>query len=223
MAFLRKIPVSALLAGDHTYLTPSDECYSILTYDCACNDHRPLIFAFKDSNADAIARVGSELQDAVPDHWCTELTAVPIPRATGAINHPVTEALRVAKFSDIRQALRARDRERPAHCGYRPPPYGRFYTFNESSALPVPQSVVLVDDVLTTGSHFAAAKRTLRSRWDVQVIGLFICRVCSVRQRCSLDIDPPYANVPSTTNPRCHYSGSALVVPALAMLKTPQR
>ena len=44
----------------------------------------------------------------------------------------------------------------------------------------------MVDDVLTTGAHYRAAKKVLRMRWPgLNVLGLFIARVCSRRKgRC---------------------------------------
>lgn len=51
------------------------------------------------------------------------------------------------------------------------------YRINEGIAAPAPQRILVVDDVLTTGSHFVAMKTVLRQRYpDAWIGGLFIAR-----------------------------------------------
>jgi len=48
---------------------------------------------------------------------------------------------------------------------------------DEEYAEPPPQSIGVIDDVLTTGSHFVAAKRALTRRFEgVEVAGFFVAR-----------------------------------------------
>jgi predicted amidophosphoribosyltransferase len=55
----------------------------------------------------------------------------------------------------------------------------RLMSLNESEVHPEPRGVVVVDDVLATGSHFRASKMILRQRWPaMRVIGVFLARVC---------------------------------------------
>ncbi len=51
------------------------------------------------------------------------------------------------------------------------------YAINEAIALPSPTHIIVVDDVLTTGSHFVAMKSVLAQRYPTAWIGgLFIAR-----------------------------------------------
>ena len=69
---------------------------------------------------------------------------------------------------------------KPAHdSDVRPGPneLAAVYTLSEEIAEPIPVSLVLVDDMLTTGAHFKAAQRILLRRFpQVPVFGLFIAR-----------------------------------------------
>lgn len=51
------------------------------------------------------------------------------------------------------------------------------YAVDERIALPAPSSVVLFDDVLTTGRHFLAAKQVIQQRFGpTRVMGIVVCR-----------------------------------------------
>lgn len=51
------------------------------------------------------------------------------------------------------------------------------YCIDESRSTPEPDRILLVDDVLTTGAHFAAAKSVLSNRFpQAAVVGLFVAR-----------------------------------------------
>lgn len=51
------------------------------------------------------------------------------------------------------------------------------YEINEAVVDPPPQSIAIVDDILTVGRHFQAVKHILEERFpDVQIIGVFIAR-----------------------------------------------
>lgn len=74
-----------------------------------------------------------------------------------------------------------------SHCGWRLTPQERKgrLVLNELAVDPEPNNVIVVDDVLTTGSHFRAAKAIIRSRWrNLRVIGLFLARVCYQKKHC---------------------------------------
>ena len=60
------------------------------------------------------------------------------------------------------------------------------YRLDESVAEPAPETVFVVDDVLTTGCHFKAVKHVLEKRFpEARVVGLFIAR----RAPKSVDLD----------------------------------
>ncbi|MCY1246636.1 hypothetical protein D9M72_598890 [compost metagenome] len=51
------------------------------------------------------------------------------------------------------------------------------YAINEAIAAPAPTQILVVDDVLTTGSHFVAMKSVLGQRFpNAWIGGLFIAR-----------------------------------------------
>ena len=51
------------------------------------------------------------------------------------------------------------------------------YAINESIAAPEPTQILIVDDVLTTGSHFVAMRSVLGQRYpNAWIGGLFIAR-----------------------------------------------
>jgi orotate phosphoribosyltransferase len=52
-------------------------------------------------------------------------------------------------------------------------------TLHEREVDPEPEALVIVDDVLATGSHFRAAKKIVRKKWPhMRVIGVFLARAC---------------------------------------------
>ncbi|AJY18494.1 hypothetical protein UA17_00791 [Burkholderia multivorans] len=51
------------------------------------------------------------------------------------------------------------------------------YEINETIAVPQPKHIIVVDDILTTGSHFVAMKTILQARYpNAWIGGLFIGR-----------------------------------------------
>jgi hypothetical protein len=69
----------------------------------------------------------------------------------------------------------------PFHGGTRisPAELAGFYEIDEDVCGDEPPKVIVVfDDMLTTGSHFKAAKAVLNARWpDIPVAGIFLARV----------------------------------------------
>ena len=69
------------------------------------------------------------------------------------------------------EAVHAND-ERPG-----PEEIGTLYRIDENLIKPTPSVIAIVDDILTTGSHFRAATTILSSHFpDTDIIGLFIAR-----------------------------------------------
>lgn len=61
--------------------------------------------------------------------------------------------------------------------GLNPEDRAHWFAVDESLAEPEPEVIVVFDDLLTTGSHFKAAKMTLEKRFpDALVQGLFLAR-----------------------------------------------
>jgi predicted amidophosphoribosyltransferase len=81
---------------------------------------------------------------------------------------------------DIRELLILAESTEPAHATAARPTIEELIAnleIDEDFAQPAPTSIALVDDVLTTGAHFVAAKRALTSRFPgISVRGLFVAR-----------------------------------------------
>ena len=115
------------------------------------------------------------------------LTFVPIPPSK-ATTHPLydnrmSRVLTMASAgrpSDVRELIVQIESVEATHlAGTRPTPDEvlRNYRLEKSLAVPEPKIIFLVDDVLTTGCHFKAAKRLLLARFpNANVVGLFVAR-----------------------------------------------
>lgn len=81
---------------------------------------------------------------------------------------------------DIRELVHQRESTDPAHeCEQRPTPYeiAANYYVDEELTKPDPRVIVVVDDVLTKGSHFKAMQMVLSARFPgVPIKGVFVAR-----------------------------------------------
>lgn len=176
-----------LFPDQHRYLSCADECYFADVYQC--NERlgiRSAILSLKRSNKFAVAYFAEHLRAALKPEWESDCTFVPMPSSSGDRNN-VRSILHHMMLRDCRDMLIQSCPTPPAHRGWRLAPRDRAELFSINVALcdPRPSTVVIFDDVLTTGSHFRAAKMALRRKWpDLYVIGLFLARVCSYRERC---------------------------------------
>ena len=67
-----------------------------------------------------------------------------------------------------------------------PPEIEARYQVDGTLVIPEPESIAIVDDVVTTGAHFRAASSLLAARFPrVQIVGLFLARRVP-------DADPPF-------------------------------
>ncbi len=177
-----------LLSSDqHCYLTCADECYFADLYECNGRQGiRPAILSLKRSNQLAINYFAEELLGAIPAEWVAQYTFVPMPRSSGR-NNSVRAILQHMPLNDLREILIQKCSTPASHRGWRPSPAVRteLFAVNSKIAEPRPATVVIFDDIVTTGSHFRAAKIAIRRMWrDMNVVGIFLARACSWRQRC---------------------------------------
>ena len=90
------------------------------------------------------------------------------------------EAIRPEPRLDIRELIFQTESTVPAHnqdVRPRPSHIEKIYRLDKDLAEPEPKIFALVDDVLTTGAHFRAAKSILSKFFPRKaVIGLFIAR-----------------------------------------------
>ncbi len=178
---LHELSWQMLLLGQHCYLDTTDECYFIDEYDSFNGTGmKPQILSLKRGNESAIVGLTQQLASALPLEWCTNYTFVPMPASSGATS-PLRLLLGRLHVEDTRDLLMQIEDTPSSHNGWRPTPQERakFLRLNELEVDPEPEAVVIVDDVLATGSHFRAAKMILRQRWPhMRVIGVLLARAC---------------------------------------------
>ena len=181
---LHKVSPQLLLLGEHCYLNAADELYFTDIYEC-CRRHgnKALILRLKQNDKSAVAEIAKQLSAVLPRRWRRGVTFIPMPPSLGK-RSAITDIVSLLRVADSRDLLAQRCDTPSSHAGWRPAPAHRseLLTVAKDRIGADPRSVVVVDDVLTTGSHFRAAKIVLRQRWPcVRVIGLFIARTCSRR------------------------------------------
>ena len=198
--------VDELARSQHWYLVPEDLCYYFCEYTSrvgfAHSDVNSFISNFKKPVArrhlaeykykdQAIARAINMLRQVLttqkPEFW-TETTFVPIPPSKKP-QHPeyddrvwrVVQGVCAGTAGSARELLRQSDSYSASHAQHdgeriKPAELAKLYTVDDETA---PRArVVLIDDVLTTGCHFRAAKDVITNRWPAsQVIGFFLARV----------------------------------------------
>ncbi|HEX3747552.1 MAG TPA: hypothetical protein VHW09_26640 [Bryobacteraceae bacterium] len=129
----------------------------------------------------AAQALGSLLRDSWRD---ASITYVPIPPSK-MLSDPeydprLLETLGAVRpaLHDIRQLVILDDEEYDSKKkGLRPADRAYHYSVNEDLAYPEPETVVLFDDVLTTGCHFKAMELVLKRRFPAaDVVGLFLAR-----------------------------------------------
>lgn len=196
----RVLKIDALTLPDHYYLDEQDVCYYAGEYTAgeghAYSETNQLILNFKKTmdkrgtpqwqyKERAIEQAAALFRAAIkPD---ARITFVPIPpsKAKGDPMYDdrvlrLLQAMCVGRHTDIRELVVQQQSLAPAHLATRrptPEELAANYNLDERFTEPTPQTLFVVDDVLTTGSHYKAVKRLLEQRFpQVPVIGLFIAR-----------------------------------------------
>ncbi len=186
----------------HTRLTADDDCYYLFEYVShkgpAFSRTNALIAdlkikpcdAAKDSEnrkGQAIDRCAAALRSALEPSWVRGTTFVPIP-SSKTPDHPDYDdrmeriCAGLGPAADVRPLLRQGYSLPAAHeaaKGERPSVDVLFRVLAVDEALLAPpiRHIVLVDDVLTSGTHYRAAHQRLRVQFpDTPISGLFIAR-----------------------------------------------
>lgn len=205
----RVLKIDALTLPDHYYLDGQDICYYAGEYTAgeghAYSETNQLILNFKKSvdkrgtaqwqyKERAILQAAAIFRAAIKSD--AEVTFVPIPPSK-AKSDPLyddrmlrlLQAVCRGRHTDIRELIVQRQSASAAHLSdTRPTPDGLVanYQLDESLAEPVPQTIFVVDDVLTTGCHFKAVKQMLARRFPMaRIVGIFLAR----RAPKSVDLD----------------------------------
>ena len=198
----RLTKVDDLIRPDHSHLTDADACYFIGEYTAyrgyAHSDTNRLIFNFKKTmnrrgrpewryKEQAIQTAAAAFRRALAPKDLDRLTFVPIPpskaRGDPLYDDRLTRMLGAVRSRpplDIRELIVQTESTAAVHAGDRRPAperIGSLYRVDEALTGPVRDIIAVVDDILTTGAHFRAAKSVLSARFPgAAIIGLFIAR-----------------------------------------------
>jgi len=136
----------------------------------------------------AISTCAELLCGALNHEWLKVGTIVPIPPSRSILDpdyddrlYRTLQLLRKEVNVDVREIVKQRQSIRSAHenKGNRPSVqelYQNYYV-DEHQAVPSPNEILIFDDVLTTGTHYAAIKQCLIERFPgVPIKGLFVAR-----------------------------------------------
>jgi hypothetical protein len=194
--------IDDLTRPDHHYLDAADKCLFLGEYTArkgfSFSATNQVVLNFKKSvdrrgrpewqhKERTIRDVGRAFATAITPEWLGSVTLVPIPPSKGK-NDPLYDdrmlrmlrAIPAAKALDIRELLIQQQTMEAAHdADVRPGPeqIAAGYCIDENLCEPVPNTIALFDDVITTGAHFVAARRVLQSRFPLsQIFGFFIAR-----------------------------------------------
>jgi hypothetical protein len=197
----RLTKIDELTLPDHYRLEPTDDCYFIGEYTARggyehseTNDlihnlkkgmekkNRPYEWRWKGW---AIRNCIVQLREVLPADTLTNATFVPVPPSKIKTD-PLYDDRIVQIFSglgdevDVRELVNLRANHAPFHEAERRLSPDELYELYEIDAAlwdPPPTSLVVADDVLTTGASFKAMKRILTDTFpNVPVIGVFVAR-----------------------------------------------
>lgn len=197
--------IDRLTVGDHCYLTEDDEVWYFGEYtpgerylsapanQLVRNIKRDVSYR-TDPPTGAwhykvrdMGRVGFALSQRIGPN--PTATFVPIPpsvvKADPTYDSRNLDILNSYKYYagnrvDVRELLYQRHSTRKSHLSSERITQAELidaYRIDESCTDPPPQTVVLFDDVLTTGNHFLAARQVIQQRFgSIRVVGLVVCR-----------------------------------------------
>lgn len=194
--------IDELCIGDHSYLTDEDECYYFMEYTAResynFSPGNSLIMNYKKGvdkkntpqwkyKEAAIKQVAGFLSQSLPSIIdFNASTVIPIPPSKIKTNPLYDDrVLRTLQLcckdqGNVRDVLSFReDMEAVHNSEHRPSPLELVQNLelNVNGCNDLRDTVVLFDDVLTTGSHFVACKRTLLNEFpDLRIMGVFIAR-----------------------------------------------
>lgn len=198
----RLIKIDELTIEKHYHLSADDNCYYLMEYkkdDGFDNQEKQLILNFKKKLSTrntnqwqykgiAIAKLTALFKNSiVPQVGLDHVTLVPIPpskcRTDAEYDDRMYQLLRKSfpTNADLRELLYNIENIRSAHDNpqNRPTPQElqANMAINPELANEIRETVILFDDVLTSGGHFLACKNIIRSAFpNVNIIGIFISR-----------------------------------------------
>ena len=197
----RLIKIESLLLSEHSYLDSKDNCYFFGEYSARkgynFSKTNQLILNLKKSVANckandwpykekAISEAAEMLKGAIKRN--SNATFVPIPPSKSKSDPLYDDRILRLLYkmsedwenSDIRELVYQIASTDASHdSSLRPAPEDliKIYRINEKLVVPAPTNIIVVDDVLTTGSHFKAVKLLLTNEFPKSnIFGIFIAR-----------------------------------------------
>ncbi|HYC59917.1 MAG TPA: hypothetical protein VEK79_10170 [Thermoanaerobaculia bacterium] len=196
------VAIDDLLRPLYPHLTATDQCYFLREYTAGRgytgSETNHLILNLKKPpdrrgkpewryKERAIEQVAREFRASVNLAALRRVTLVPMPPSKAKrdplYDDRMLHMLRVMDeehLLDIRELLAIQDSTDAAHTTTTRPTVAALIAnleVDDTLAHPAPRSIALVDDVLTTGAHFVAAKTVLATRFPgVPIRGLFVAR-----------------------------------------------
>lgn len=192
--------IDELARRDHFYLTDEDECFYYGEYTArkghSFSETNQLILNLKKKmdrknlpewvhKTRAIATVSRVFKRGLKQDFLASSIIVPMPpskiKTDPAYDDRMLQIARgMGEELDVREILSFRNNMVASHDATdRPNPttlYNAMHV-NESLCGKPRKSIVIIDDVLTAGSHFKAAKRHLAEHFpDARILGLFVAR-----------------------------------------------
>ena len=197
----RLTQIDALTRPDHVWLTEADACFFLGEYTArggyAYSVTNDLIHNFKKSpdrrgrpewqyKERDIKRAAAAFRGALGEEP-PPLTLVPVPpskaRGDPLYDDRMTRMLQAIwpdRQADIRELIVQTESTAAVHALVgrpRPDQIRERYEIDEALTTPAPTSIAIVDDVLTTGAHFRAARAVLAAWFPAAfIVGLFIAR-----------------------------------------------
>lgn len=194
--------IDDLLRPLYAHLTARDQCYFLRVYTSgrgfAHGETNRLILNLKKPpdrrgrpewryKEAAIAQVAREFRASLDLPALRRVTLVPMPPSKRADDPlyddrmlQVLRAMDVERALDIRDLLRVSTSTAAAHTTAARPSIADLIAnlaIDDDLVHPTPRSIALVDDLITTGAHFVAAKTALAARFPgVPIRGLFVAR-----------------------------------------------
>jgi hypothetical protein len=187
------------IRGDHFHIQVNDDCYYFVEFVKGAGYGPPgnsFINNLKKKPSKrgtyewshklrAIDNAAAALRRELPDDWLDSSTFVPIPPSK-ARSHPeyddrMSQVLtRLGEGVDARELVFQKKSMDETHALLERHTIEELvdnYEIDEDQTQPIPNHIVVVDDVLTAGKHFTAMCRVLKTSFPgVQISGVFLAR-----------------------------------------------
>jgi hypothetical protein len=194
--------IDDLIRSEHTFISAEDNCYFLREYTAGAGfghgETNNLISNLKKKmdrrgrpewryKEAAILQAGQELRQAIGEEALKMVTIVPMPPSCIKENPmyddrmlQIVRAMTYGIRCDVRElVLQSKDMPAAHETSARPRPNDWYsvYYIDESIASPPPVNVLVIDDVLTAGAHFAGLKRRVHERFpSARIFGCFYAR-----------------------------------------------